>query len=66
MKITCAECHNEETWGTMGRCPRCGGILQPIYDDGEIAVLRDIVPGPGIDRYAGVLPVSHPLPHGRG
>ncbi len=62
MKITCAECHNEETWGTMGRCPRCGGILQPIYDDGEIAVLRDIVPGPGIDRYAGVLPVSHPLP----
>ncbi len=62
MRIICAECHKQETWGAMGRCPSCGGILQPVYDDDEIGALRDIVPGPGIDRYAAVLPVAHPLP----
>lgn len=46
----------------MGRCPACGGILQPTYPDKAVSQLAGIPPGPGIDRYRAVLPVSTPLP----
>lgn len=62
MRISCADCGQEVAWGTMGRCKACGGVLQPQYDDREIGGLADVVPGPGIDRYAAALPVRHPLP----
>ncbi len=54
----------EAAWGVLGRCGICGGILQPDYDDGNIAELRTIAPGRGIDRYRALLPVeATPLPY---
>jgi len=62
MKICCADCQLEATWGAMGRCDACGGILQPQYADDEIAGLSGVDPGPGIDRYAAALPVGQDIP----
>jgi len=60
--LACSECDRTSSWGTMGRCAACGAILRPGYDEEEVAVLADIQPGPGIDRYRAVLPVERPLP----
>ena len=48
--------------GTLGLCPACGGILRPEYPDEAVSQLRWIAPGPGLDRYRALLPVSRPLP----
>lgn len=61
MKIACSVCGSEEEWGAFGRCRFCDGILQPQYGDEEIARLRLIEPGPGIDRYRSLLPITGPL-----
>jgi threonine synthase len=62
MKLTCSECGKECPLGTMGRCPSCEGILQPVYSDRSIFRLKDIRSGAGIDRYRSVMPVSGPIP----
>ena len=46
----------------MGRCPECSGILQPHFPDEAVNQLSVIEPGPGIDRYHDLFPVSRPLP----
>ena len=62
MRVLCSDCAHEVLPGTLGRCPECGGILRPTYTDAAASLLRWIQPGPGIDRYRALLPVSSPLP----
>ncbi len=62
MKILCSECSHEVPYGSLARCPKCGGILRPDYPDGTLAKLTGIEAGPGIDRYRPVLPVSSAIP----
>ncbi len=62
MRIVCSDCSHEVPAGTLGRCPYCNGILRPDYPDEAVRQLQRIQPGPGIDRYRAVLPVSTPLP----
>jgi threonine synthase len=62
MKLLCSLCGHEVLAGTLGRCPVCGGILRPEYADGAASQLKWLTPGPGIDRYRAMLPVSLPLP----
>jgi len=62
MKLICSGCGKEFSFGTLGRCPGCEGILQPVYSDQSIVGLKDIRHGAGIDRYRSLMPVSTPLP----
>jgi threonine synthase len=62
MKLTCSECGRELSFGTMGRCPGCEGILEPVYPDASTLGLKDIRSGAGIDRYRSLMPLSTPLP----
>src|SRR4051795_9769138 len=62
MRVICSKCANEVPFGTLGRCPICGGILQPEYPEEVIRQLRWIEPGRGLDRYRAVLPVTVPVP----
>jgi len=57
MQILCSKCSHEVSYGNLGRCRKCGGILQPDYPDTSLLKLKEIEPGPGIDRYRPVLPV---------
>jgi threonine synthase len=63
MQILCSKCSHEVSRGSLGRCPACGGILQPDYPDTSLLKLKKIEPGPGIDRYRPVLPVSFRFPY---
>jgi len=62
MKIICSDCSHLVPFGAMGRCPNCGGILRPDYDDEAVNALRTVQPGPGLDRYRTLMPVSSPIP----
>lgn len=62
MKVVCTGCDREHPLGTLGRCSDCDGILRCQYPDEAIQSLRDIQPGPGIDRYRELFPVSTGLP----
>lgn len=61
-ELRCGRCAAEVERLTLGRCPSCGGILEPVYSDGRLRRLRRIEPGAGLDRYRAVLPTRHPLP----
>jgi threonine synthase len=58
MRVMCSDCSREVPVGTLGRCPVCGGILRPDYDDEAVRSLASIPPGRGIGRYWRTLPVS--------
>lgn len=62
MNLSCTQCKLEHPAGTLGRCNNCGGILQVNYSDDLLTQLAEIHPGPGIDRYRALMPVSVPLP----
>ncbi len=62
LRVLCSRCGREYAQGTLGRCPVCGGILKPEYADEAIKRLAGLRPGPGINRYRDVLPVSVPIP----
>jgi len=62
MKLTCSECGKEFSFGTLGRCPGCKGILQPLYSDLSVFGLKEVRSGAGIDRYRSLMPVSSPIP----
>jgi len=62
IRILCSECGKEFSFGTLGRCPGCESILQPVYSDQSILGLKDIPRGEGIDRYRSLMPVSTPIP----
>jgi threonine synthase len=62
MNLSCTQCEREHPDGTLGRCNICGGILQVNYSDDLLAQLAEIHPGPGIDRYRALMPVTAPLP----
>jgi len=62
VKVLCSDHAHEVPFGTLGRCPECGSILRPAYPDEAASQLKGIQPGPGIDRYRALLPVSIPLP----
>src|SRR5215475_4420674 len=62
MRVICSDCKHEVPVGTMGRCPVCGGILRPDYDDEAIQSLTTITPGRGIGRYSAALPAPIPIP----
>jgi len=62
MQILCSKCSHGVSRGSLGRCPACGGILQPHYPDTSLLKLKKIEPGPGLDRYRPVLPVSSAIP----
>lgn len=62
MKLTCSECGKEFSFGTLGRCPSCDAILQPVYSDRSVLGLKDVRSGAGIDRYRLLMPVSNPIP----
>lgn len=63
MQIRCSHCGRQVDFGRLGSCPACKGILIPEYPDELINRLADIQPGPGIDRYRPLLPVTTPLPY---
>lgn len=63
MQILCSACAHQVQPGTLGRCPRCNGILRPHYPAETVVQLAGIQPGPGLDRYRPLLPVSTPLPY---
>jgi threonine synthase len=62
MRIICSDCSEEVPMGTLGRCPRCDGILRPEYPAQTVATLATLPPGPGLDRYRALLPVTSPIP----
>lgn len=62
VNLTCSECGKAFPLGTLGRCPSCEGILQPVYSDQSVFGLKDIRSGSGIDRYRSLMPVSRPIP----
>lgn len=62
MEVRCSNCDHQLPSGQLGRCPRCQGILQPRYEDPELAQLKAVKLGRGIDRYRAVLPTNHPIP----
>lgn len=62
MQLLCSKCSHGVSRGSLGRCPKCGGILQPHYPDTSLLKLKEIEPGPGVDRYRPVLPVSSAIP----
>jgi len=62
MKLICSECSKEFSFGTLGRCPGCESILQPVYSETSVLGLKDISSGAGIDRYRSLMPVSTPIP----
>ena len=62
MHILCSNCANEVLPGTVGRCEMCGGILRPYYPDEAVSHLTHIHPGPGIDRFRAMMPVSTAIP----
>ena len=62
MKVVCSDCGHEVLSGTLGSCPDCGGILRPQYPDEAVSQLQWVQPGPGIDRYRAMLPLSTHLP----
>jgi threonine synthase len=62
VKVLCSLCQHAVPAGTLGLCPACGGILRPEYSDEALSQLKWIAPGPGLDRYRALLPVSRPLP----
>ncbi len=62
MHILCSNCANEVLPGTLGRCDNCGGILRPYYPDEAVSHLTHVHPGPGIDRFRAMLPVSTAIP----
>jgi len=62
MHILCSNCANEVLPGTLGRCETCGGILRPYYPDEAVSHLTHIHPGPGIDRFRAMMPVSTAIP----
>ncbi len=62
MHILCSNCANEVLPGTLGRCEMCGGILRPYYPDEAVSHLTHIHPGPGIDRFRAMMPVSTAIP----
>jgi len=62
VQLLCSNCFQEISRGSLGHCPKCGGILQPHYSDTTLLKLKKIEPGPGIDRYRPVLPVTSAIP----
>ena len=62
MHVLCSNCANEVLRGTLGRCETCGGILRPYYPDEAVSHLTHIHPGPGIDRFRAMMPVSTAIP----
>ena len=63
MNLQCSSCGDQARPGALGQCTRCGGILCPRYSDATVSQLREIRPGPGIDRYRPLLPVSIAIPY---
>lgn len=62
MLVRCSICETPAPPGTLGSCRQCGGILAPGYSDAAVRRLREIPPGPGIDRYRDLLPVADAIP----
>jgi threonine synthase len=60
--LLCSQCRTKFPGGTLGRCVKCEGILQPEYTDETVRVLDGVPAGHGIDRYRFLLPVGTPLP----
>jgi threonine synthase len=56
--LCCLDCGETHDPGTVGRCPVCGGALDPVYDRDPAAVTRDTLAADadGLARYADVLP----------
>ena len=63
MQVLCSECTHEVDLGTFGRCPKCNGVLQPIYSDEVISKFATVQTGSGLDRYRAVLPVATAVPY---
>jgi threonine synthase len=61
LNLQCSTCGHPVQPGELGPCSRCGGILCPGYSDATVGRLREIRPGPGIDRYRPLLPASTPI-----
>lgn len=62
LRLACGRCRQGARWGSLGTCPVCGGILEPVYGEERLARLAHISPGAGVDRYRDLLPTREPLP----
>jgi threonine synthase len=61
--VACSACNREVAHPFVGRCPACRGIVECRYDDATLsAALRTPGVGAGLNRWAGALPVTGPLP----
>jgi threonine synthase len=63
--VACGDCGSGVRFGTLGSCPRCGGILSFVTPARGLEALRrrrSARRGRGLDRYRALLPVSGPVP----
>ena len=61
MRVRCTRCRQQAPPASLGRCPVCSGILQPVYGADALTHLAVVRPGRGIDRYRATLPVNTPI-----
>ena len=59
--LRCIDCGRTGALGYRLQCEGCGGLLELVYDEGELAKsARAVLAGTGLWRYAAVLPVADP------
>ncbi len=62
-RLACLGCEAGASWGTLGRCAVCGGILAPVYAPADRSIWAPSRPGHGLDRYRAQLPAESAIPY---
>ena len=60
--LACSLCGCARPLGSVGLCPRCGGILHCAYPRAALECLRELSGRGGLERYCPLLPTEGHLP----